>query len=140
MDFDLSLLAVLAVFGTTYVVLRTFFFTPVYALLRQREAEVVTAAKIHEETLAESNARLDAERARLGEARAAARASRDALRQEAQAQRASLLAAAKSEAELRLQAAERELATQVETERALLQGRVSDLAARMAEQLLGRAS
>lgn len=140
MDFDLSLLAVLAVFGTTYVVLRVFFFTPVYALLRQREAEVATAAQIHEETLAESNARLDAERARLGEARAAARAGRDALRQEAQAQRASLLAAAKNEADLRLQAAERELATQVETERALLQGRVSDLAARMAEQLLGRAS
>lgn len=140
MDFDLSLLAVLAVFGATYVVLRAFFFTPVYALLRQREAEVVTAAKIHEETLAESNARLDAERSRLGEARAAARASRDALRQEAQARRAALLSAAKDEAEKRLRAAERDLATQVEAEKAQLQGRVSELAERMADQLLGRAS
>jgi F-type H+-transporting ATPase subunit b len=140
MDFDLSLLAVLVVFGATYVVLRAFLFAPVYALLRQREAEVAAAAQTHQETLAETSAQLDAERARLGDARARARGSRDALRQEAQAQRASLLAAAKEQAEERLQAAERELAAQVAAERSALENRVSELASRMTEQLLGRAS
>jgi F-type H+-transporting ATPase subunit b len=140
MDFDLSLLAVLLVFAATYVVLRTFLFQPVYALLRQREAEVATAAQLHGQTLAETNAQLDAERARLAEARARARAGRDALRQEAQAQRASLLAAAKQEADAELQDAERQLAAQVVEERATLERRAEELAASMTERLLGRAS
>jgi F-type H+-transporting ATPase subunit b len=140
MDFDLSLLAVLVVFGITYAVLRAFLFTPLYALLRRREAEIDTAAEIHQQTFADTQAQLDAERGRLAEARANARAGRDALRQEAQAQRMAVLAAAKSEAEKRLEAAQGELAEQVERERSGLEARVSELAAVMTERLLGRAS
>jgi F-type H+-transporting ATPase subunit b len=140
MDFDLSLVAVLVVFGITYLVLRAFLFAPVYALLRQREAELTTAAQIHQETLAETRAQLDTERGRLAEARARARAGRDALRQEAQTQRAAVLAAAKKAAEERLHDADRELAAEVERERGLLEARVAELAARMTERLLGRAS
>ena len=140
MTFDLSLVAVLVIFGITYLVLRAFLFAPVYALLRRREAEIATAAQIHQETLAETRARLDAERASLQEARARARAGRDALRQEAQTQRAALLAAAKKEADERLQLADGELATQVARERAGLEAKVAELADRMTQRLLGRAS
>jgi F-type H+-transporting ATPase subunit b len=140
MDFDLSLLAVLVIFGITYAVLRAFLFTPVYALLRRRDAEIATAAQIHQETVAETRARLDAERASLGEARARARAGRDALRQEAQTQRAAVLAAAKKEAEERLHGADRDLSEQVARERAGLEARVSELAEHMTHRLLGRAS
>jgi F-type H+-transporting ATPase subunit b len=140
MTFDLSLVAVLVIFGVTYIVLRAFLFAPVYALLRRREAEIATAAQIHQETLAETRARLDTERASLQEARARARAGRDTLRQEAQAQRAALLLAAKKEAEERLQHADGELSAEVARERAELEAKVTELAERMTQRLLGRAS
>ena len=66
MSFDASLLVIMAIFWVTYVILRVCFFKPMVALLEEREGRVSTAQQTWEQAFAETQKRLDEERALAG--------------------------------------------------------------------------
>ncbi|REJ83893.1 MAG: hypothetical protein DWQ36_19345 [Acidobacteria bacterium] len=139
-QFDASMLVIMVIFWATYFVARRLIFLPVARLLEQRALEVDTAQKIYSAALAESEAELEQQKARLGDALSAARAQRDEMRKEAQAQRSAVVAEAKKAADGELAAARGELSSLVEEERRKLAELTESLAGRMADKLLRRAS
>jgi|CXWL01.1.fsa_nt_gi F0F1-type ATP synthase membrane subunit b/b' len=138
MKFDASLLVIMGIFWITYWILRICLFKPVQAILEERRTTIDSARSVHEAALADANARIDAERARLTEARVAAAALRDRLRKEAEGERARLLAETKGLTEAEVGRAQAELAAAVDRERGELEGRAKMLADGMVEKLLLR--
>ncbi|HVS62923.1 MAG TPA: ATP synthase F0 subunit B [Thermoanaerobaculia bacterium] len=140
MEFDASVAVIAVIFGLTYLVLRSFLFKPVLALLEDRKAEASSARAIWEETRAVTSGELEAQRARLSEARVEARARREEIRKEAQQARQDLLAEAKRQAEERLARAQAELEEAITAQRGALEESARRLSHEMTVRLLGRAS
>lgn len=140
MQFDASLLVIMGIFWITYLILRSFFFRPLERIVDEREGEIEGARQLHEAALAETTASVEAERARLAQARVEAAARRDALRREAEEQRQRLLAEARAAAREQVEGAQAEIARDVETGRGTLAERARALADQMTERLLRRAS
>jgi F-type H+-transporting ATPase subunit b len=139
-EIDASVAVIAVIFGVTFLVLRNLLFKPVLGLLEERAAESRASREIWNETRAAADAELEAQRARLSEARVAGRARRDELRREAQQARQELLAGAKRDAEQRLAQAQAELERTIAEQRQALEGQARRLAEQMASRLLGRAS
>ena len=140
MAFDASLLVIMGIFWVTFVILRTFLFKPVLALLEDREAETAAAHQAYQAALAENEEKLEAQRAEIAAARAEARAQRDELRREVQTLRQQTVAETKSAVDAKLAQARSELDEQVASERSKLEERAGELAKQMAAQILRRAS
>jgi F-type H+-transporting ATPase subunit b len=139
-EFDASVAVIVVIFGLTFLVLRSFLFKPVLALLEDRRAEASSARAIWEETRAATAGEMEVQRARLSDARVAARARREQTRKEAQQARQELLVEAKREAERRLEQAQAELERAIAEQRGALEERARRLSREMTSRLLGRAS
>ena len=139
MNFDASMLVVVAIFGIAYFLLKLFLFDPLLRILQSREARVEGARNAWQDATTRAEEALAEERRRLMSARRDAASRRDAARREAQDQRRATLEAAKASLHEQLEQARRELSAQVEREERTLDGRAADLAARISERLVGRA-
>jgi F-type H+-transporting ATPase subunit b len=107
-------------------------------LLEQRERET-SGVRQHSSELEVEGARLKAEyEERIGQARSAGIASRDAIIGEARRERERLLQNAREQAALKLEGARREVQSQLERERALLAAEVLVVAQEMAGKILAR--
>lgn len=139
MNFDASMLVIVAIFGIAYFVLKVTLFDRLLRIINRREERLSTARQAWQKATDEAQAALDAERQRLLAARREAAAHRDSLRREAQEQRQAVLDAAKAEAQQQLEASRTELQALVEQQRRDLEARSQALAARVTERLVGRA-
>ena len=140
MDFDASLLVIMAIFWATYVVVRIFLIGPVMKMLRERDSEIVTAQETFDRAQAEVEARIEAQREKLKEARVEAAARRDEVRREAQRARERMVAEARQEADVQLQHALASLEAETAEQRRLLEGQAGRLAAEMTSKLMGAPS
>lgn len=139
MQFDASMLVIMAIFVTVWAVLKVFFFQPLVAVMNRREERVTSAREIYARAEAEAEKRLAEERARLLDARRAASGRRDELRRDAQEQRRRMVDGAKETAQLELAEASSTLRATVDAESAKLEAHARGLAGQMSERLLGRA-
>lgn len=137
---DYSMLVVMVIFWIAYWLLRVFLFKPIMEILRERRETVETARAEHEEAVARTDAKIEAERERLTEARVEAAARRDGLRREAEEERQRMLAETREETERRVAKAQEELESTVESERETLEEHARHLAARMTDKLLERSA
>ena len=138
MEIDASLLAIFGIFCLTYLILRSFLFRPLERIIDQRENTVESARTDYESALAEADAKIDAQKGLLADARTEMADYRDGLRREAEGKRQDMLATAKAEADGEVAEAQVELETVVQTERATLQERARYIAQRMVDRLLRR--
>lgn len=138
MEFDASLLVMMGIFWVSYGILRLFFFTPMMAMLDERDTRIETAQEIYDQALAETGERIEEEKTRLAETRRDALAQRDERRREANDQRLAALADVKGQVQERLREAGAELEAQVAVERASLEQQAQSLAEQMTRALLGR--
>ncbi|HVS04030.1 MAG TPA: hypothetical protein VMT16_14790 [Thermoanaerobaculia bacterium] len=139
MDFDASMLVIIAIFGIAWVILKIFFFNPLLRVITSRESRIAGAREVWEKATAEAEEQLAGERQKLIAARRQAATHRETLRREAQERRRQMLEEAKAEAQRELERVRAELAAQVEEERRALEPRAARLADQIAERLLGRA-
>ena len=139
MNFNASMLVIVAIFAIAYWVLKVTLFDRLLRIIKRREERVASARETWQRATDQAQAALDAERQRLLAARRDAAAHRDTLRREAQDQRQAILDQAKAEAQQQLDAARQELQAIVDRERRDLEGRSQALAARLTERLVGRA-
>ena len=140
MDFDASLLVIMAIFWATYVVVRIFLIGPVMKMLRERDSEIVTAQETFDRAQAEVEARIEEQREKLKEARVEAATRRDEMRREAQQARERLVAEARQEADAELQRAIASLDAETAEQRRTLEVRAEHLAAEMTAKLMGAPS
>ncbi len=140
MDFDASLLVIMAIFWATYVVVRIFLIGPVMKMLRERDSEIVTAQETFDRAQAEVEARIEEQREKLKEARVEAATRRDEMRREAQQARERLVAEARQEADAELQQAIASLDAETAEQRRTLEVRAEHLAAEMTAKLMGAPS
>ncbi len=140
MDFDASLLVIMAIFWATYVVVRFYLVRPIMRMLRERDSEIVTAQETFDRAQAEVEARVEAQREKLKEVRAEAAAHRDRMRKEAQQARETLVAEARQEADAELQQAIAALDAETAEQRRSLEARAERLAADMTAKLMGAPS
>jgi F0F1-type ATP synthase membrane subunit b/b' len=139
-SFDASLLVIMAIFWVTYVILRVCFFKPMVALLEEREGRVATAQQTWEQASAETQKRLDEERALLGETRRRAMNARAERRREAQEHRLATLAEVKKTVQTELAEASAAIDGQARVERQALSERVRGLADDIVQRLVGTAT
>jgi F0F1-type ATP synthase membrane subunit b/b' len=137
---DASLLVILVVFWILYALLRWSLFGPVQEILRERRETVEAARAEHEAAMAQTAAKIEAERERLNQARVEGAARRDELRRAAETRRQGVLASTRGETEGRLGEAQEELERIVAHERRELEGTARVLAGRMTEKLLERSA
>ena len=137
---DASLLAVMVIFWVVYWILRSFFFGPIQEILRERRETVDTARAEHEAAMAKTDAKIEAERERLNEARVEAASKRDALRREAEEERQRILAETREATEQRLDEAQTRLDEDVAQAREGLEDRARALAGHMADKLLEKSA
>lgn len=137
---DYSMLAVMVIFWITYWLLRTFVFKPVQEILRERRETMETARAEHEEAMARTDAKIEAERERLNQARVEAAAQRDRLRREAEEKRQEILAQTRDETGAKVGEAQEELEATVARERETLEERARGLAGRMTDKLLEKSA
>jgi F-type H+-transporting ATPase subunit b len=141
LEFDpASLLVIVAIFATMYLVLRRFLFAPVLRLLEERAGEIEGAESLYQQARAETEAELEAQRGRLVELRAQATQRRDEARRQALERRQVLLQEARGEGEAHLASALAELEQRVSVEKGKLTTLARGLADEMTRRLLGRAS
>lgn len=140
MDFDASILVIMGIFWTMFLVLKWSFFGPVQELLRERGETIETARAEHEAATSELDARIEAERAKLNEIRAQAAARRDSLRKEGEEARRQMLDEATAATEERIAAATEELDATVERERQTLEASAREIADRMTDRLLEKSA
>ena len=139
MNFDASMLVVVAIFGIAYFLLKLFVFDPLLRILKSREARVEGARTAWQEATTRAEEALADERRRLLAARRDSAARRDLARREAQDQRRAALEAAKARLQEQREGARQVLAVPVVRVERALEGRAGELASRISERLVGRA-
>lgn len=137
---DASMLVIMGIFWVTYVILRIFLFAPLQEILRERRETVETARAEHEASMAQAEAKIEAERGRLTEARVEGASKRDALRREAEERRQEVLAETRRRTEAKLTEAQQELSETVERERGRLEVQARRLAGRMVDKLMEKSA
>lgn len=138
MEIDASLLAIFGIFCLTYLILRSFLFRPLERIIDQRENRVESARVDHESAVAEADAKIDAQKGLMADARTEMAEYRDGLRREAEGKRQEMLSQAKSAADGEVAEAQAELETVVQAERATLKERAREIAQQMVDRLLRR--
>ena len=135
---DYSTLYQVVIFLVLWPILTRLLFRPYLNLLEERELKTIGARHDTGE-LEREGARLKAEyEERMGQARSAGIAARDAIVQEARLARERLLQNAREEAALKLESVRREVQSQLERERALMAAEVVVVAREMASKILAR--
>jgi F-type H+-transporting ATPase subunit b len=136
-SFDASILVIMAIFWVTYFILRICFFKPMVALLDEREGRVTAAQQTWDQAFAETQKRIEEERAQLADTRRKAMNARAERRREAQDRRLETLAEVKKSVQNELAQASATLESQVSVERQTLAQRARGLADQIVERLLG---
>lgn len=135
---DLSILLVMAIFGATFLVLKTFVFRPLGSILEEREARLEEAESALEKMLrreAEVVAELDQ---KLTSARREVLAAREASRLEAAAERQQTLETARERARVTVVTAQAQLEREIVATREELRRSTEAMARDIASQTLGR--
>lgn len=135
---DVTLLYVIFAFTIAYAVLRKFLFGPLGAILEERASEEASAAKVHAESLERLAAEVARAEAELSRARAEALKEREAMRSEGRTHLEKKLDQARASAADVLEEASRAIAAEAERSSLELPRRVRQLAAVLAEKVLGR--
>jgi F-type H+-transporting ATPase subunit b len=135
---DLSLLLVMAIFWATYAVLKMFVFTPLGAILEERERRSASATEALASTLEREKETLAAIDRRLTEARRDSLAARHASRADAAAKRQELLDAAREKARVAAAEARSRLDGDIDAARAELAKTARASALEIASRALGR--
>ena len=135
---DLSLLAIMAIFIATYIVVSRFFVRPVVALIESREHETQSALEIYEAAMARFNEATAKMEERLHIAKREAGEVRERFRAEAAAHRSTLLERTSAEADTVVSEADRQLAHDVAAAREKIVRDSESLARLAAQQILGR--
>jgi F0F1-type ATP synthase membrane subunit b/b' len=136
---DLSLLAVMAIFIATYIVVKMFFVRPILAVIEAREHETQSALEVYEAAMARFNEATAKMEERLHLARREAGDVRERFRAEAGAHRASLLEKTNAEADKIVAEADAQLTRDVAAARDKIVRESESLARLAAERILGRA-
>lgn len=140
MEFDASLLVVMAIFWIVYAILRWTFFGPIVRLLDDRATTIQTAQSRFEEASARLDGGLAAQRERLAEARRTLAARREQVRRTAEAERAAILDAARAEARAEVEAIKATLEAETAAARVTLEASADQLANDMVRRVLGSAA
>ncbi len=138
MEFDASLLVVMAIFWVVYAILRWSFFGPITRLLDERETTIAAAHTRFEAASSKLETGLAAQRERLAEARREIARRREATRREAEAEKAALVDQARKAARAKLDEVRDRLEADVAAERGVLAARAERIADDMVRRLLGR--
>ena len=136
---DLSLLAVMAIFIATYVVVKIFFVRPILAIIDAREHENRGALEVYEAAMARFNEATAKMEERLHLARREAGDVRERFRAEAAAHRQALIDKTNAEAETIITEADAQLSRDVAAAREKIVRESESLARLAAERILGRA-
>ena len=135
---DLSLLAVLAIFIATYIVVSRFFVRPVVAVIESREHETRGALEVYEAAMSRFNEATAKMEERLHIAKREAGEIRERFRAEAGAHRSELVARTNAEAETMVSEADAQLTRDVAVARDKIVRDSESLARLAAERILGR--
>ena len=135
---DLSLLAVMAIFIATYIVVSRFLVRPVLAVIESREHETAGALEVYEAAMARFNEATAKMEEQLHIAKREASDVRERFRGEAATHRAALLEKTNAEAETIVSDADKQLANDVAVAREKIVRDADALARLAAERILGR--
>ncbi len=135
---DVTFLYVVIAFIASLAILKRYLFTPLSAILDAREREASTAARVHEESLAELAKAVAHGEQELGRARGEALGIREKLRADGRAHLERKLSEARAAAETSIAAASDEVGAAATRASAELPRSVRDLARSLAEKILGR--
>lgn len=139
-DIDNTIFLQAILFLALFLILQALLFKP-WLEIRERRTQRIGGAFADAETLRQqADEAMVSYESRLARAREQAIVSRSDSRRAAEQAEAELVAVARSQAAEQLDARKRELASQTETARAELQGRVDALAGDITQQILGRSA
>lgn len=135
---DFSLVVIAIIFLLNYLVVRTFLFKPINRILTERDDEISSAQRRHEEALTRHNAAIAQIEAKLHHARREGSTAREKRRAEAVQHRAGLIERTRREAERIFAEASQRLSGEVAAAREKIV-RDSEMLARLAaERIVGR--
>ncbi len=135
---DVTFLYVVLAFIACYAILKRFLFTPLLAILDQRDREARSAEKVHAESLAELDKTVTRAEADLARARGEALAVREKLRGEGRAHWDRKMEEARTAAEGAVKRGSEEIGAAAKKSAADLPRSARDLARALAEKILGR--
>jgi len=136
--FNVTLLYVWVAFPIAYAILKRYLFSPLAAILDQRERDEATAARVHAESLEELQKTIAAAERELARARMEALKQREKLRGEGRAQWDRKLAEAAAAARAAIDRASSEIDEQAKQAAQELPPRARTLASELASKILGR--
>lgn len=135
---DVTFLYIVVVFLLASGLLKRFLFSPLDAILEEREGREAEAAKLHAEGLAALSLTVAQAEEKLSLARREALKVREGLRGQGAAHLEQKLAEARSAAEAAVQRAALEIETQAKTSSQAMPAEARGLASSLAEKILGR--
>jgi F-type H+-transporting ATPase subunit b len=135
---DFTLLIIVVLFFTNYLIVRTFFLRPINRILNERESEIGSAQKRYEEALGRFNDATTAIEARLHQARREASNVRESRRVIAVTHRQQLIERTRAEAEKTVVQATSGLKKDVAAAREKIVRDADALARNAVERIIGR--
>ena len=135
---NVTFLYIIVVFLLASGILKRYLFTPLAAILEERETEAAAAEKIHEESLASLSRTVAEAEERLSLARREALKIRENLRGEGSAHLEKKLALGRAAAQASVAKAAGEIDAQAAASSRQLPGEARSLARSLAEKILGR--
>jgi F-type H+-transporting ATPase subunit b len=136
--FNITLLYVWVAFPIAYAILKRYLFTPLAAILDQRQRDEATAARVHAESLEELQKTIVTAERELSRARIEALKQREKLRGEGKAHWERKLAEAAAAARATIDRASNEIDEQAKRTAQELPPRARTLASELASKILGR--
>lgn len=137
-DFDATILIVLAIFFLAFFLLRALVFKPMIALFDAREAAIDGAKREARDLEVGADEKLKAFEAEMKKVKLEASAERDAIHKDSLKLERELLGKAREEADALLGEATSKMRAEADAIRADMKVAVPQLAAQIAEKLLGR--
>jgi F-type H+-transporting ATPase subunit b len=136
MQLDLSVVVIVILVWSLYFVLKTFFFDPINQILSERHAAIEETQQQAREQLAEANKQSKIYAQALKEARLESYRKQEGLRAEAMSERARVIAVGREDAEYRIGGARKEIQSQVNTAKKVLETEVNEIADGIAKIVL----
>lgn len=135
---DFSLLVIAIIFLLNYLVVRSFLFKPINRILSERDDEISSANRRHQDALTRYDAAIAQIEAKLQHARREGSTAREKRRAEAVQHRAGLIEKTRGEAERIVAEASQRLSGEVASAREKIVNESETLARLAAERIVGR--
>ena len=136
---DLSLLAIIVIFFLNYLIVRRFFFAPLFEIIESRDTESAAAERVFNEAMARFEEATSKTEAELHAAKRDAAQTREKFRAEAATHRQQVIERTQGEAKKIVAEADARLKKDVDEARTKLKTDAENLARVAAERILGRA-